>query len=129
MFRVRCLLHLFFLSQASQPPLSTNTIGELRFLAQAARDFPAGVTAQTAAIDDDLLFRRPHRQKLRQQFVEAEPSLPFFTGPSAIEHAIDYAWECTRYRAGEIRLLARNGEIISAMPFGESGTVPLPVVP
>ena len=51
--------------------------------------------------------------------VEAELSFPFFTGPSAIVHAIDYAWECTRHRAGEIRLLARNGEIISAMPFGE----------
>jgi len=51
--------------------------------------------------------------------VEAEPSLPFFTGPTAIEHAIDYAWESTKYRAVEIRLLARNGEIISAMPFGE----------
>ena len=55
--------------------------------------------------------------------VEAESSLPFFTGPSAIEHAIDYAWERTRHRAGEIRLLARNGEIISALSFGESGAV------
>jgi len=56
--------------------------------------------------------------------VEAESSLPFFTGPSAIEHAIDYAWECTRHCAGEIRLLARNGEIISAMSFRESGAAP-----
>ena len=61
--------------------------------------------------------------------VEAAANLPFFTGPSAIEPAIDYAWEGTRHRAGEIRLLARGGEIITAMPFGENGTSLLPVVP
>ena len=42
-------------------------------------------------------------------------NLSFFTGPSAIEHAIDYAWKYTRHRPGEIRLLARNGEIITAI--------------
>ena len=51
--------------------------------------------------------------------VEAAPSLPFFTGPSAIEHAIDYAWERTSYGPGEIRLLARNGEVITALAFEE----------
>jgi hypothetical protein len=49
--------------------------------------------------------------------VEAAASLPFFTGPSAVEHAIDYAWEGTGKRDGEIRLLARNGDIISAIAF------------
>ena len=56
-----------------------------------------------------------------------EVSLPFFTGPSAIEHAIDYALEGTRHHTGEIRLLARTGEIIAATPFGENCIVPLPV--
>ena len=56
-------------------------------------------------------------------------NLPFFTGPSAIEHAIDYARGGTRHRTGEIRLLGRNGEIITAMPIGESRIVPLSVAP
>ena len=46
-------------------------IRELRFFAQAAGNFPAGVTAQTAAINDDLFAGRPTRQKLRQQFIPA----------------------------------------------------------
>ena len=44
-------------------------VGELRFFAQAMGDFPAGVTAQATAIDDDFFARRPNRQKLRQQFI------------------------------------------------------------
>ena len=32
-------------------------------------DFPAGVAAQAAAIDDDFLAGRPNRQKLWQQFI------------------------------------------------------------
>ena len=43
---------------------------------------------------------------------------PFFTGPSAFEHAIAYARESTRARTGEIRVLARSGEVITAMPLG-----------
>ena len=50
--------------------------------------------------------------------VEAEPSLPSFTGLSA--PAIDYAWGGTRLRTCEIRLLGRKGEIITAMPIGEA---------
>src|SRR5215813_9083753 len=46
-------------------------IGELRFLAQAAGNLPAGVTAQAAAIDDDFFAGSPHGQKLRKQFVPA----------------------------------------------------------
>ena len=61
--------------------------------------------------------------------VEAAASLSFFPGPSAIEHAIDYARGGTRHRTGEIRLLGRNGEIITAMPIGESRIVPLSVAP
>ena len=52
--------------------------------------------------------------------VEAAASFPFFTGPCAVEHAIDYAWEGIAQRTGEIRLLARNGKIISAMAFEKS---------
>jgi hypothetical protein len=55
--------------------------------------------------------------------VEATATVPFFTGSSAIEHAIDYAREGTRHCTGEIRLLARNGEFVTAMPFGESRIV------
>ena len=44
-------------------------VGELRFLAQAMGNFPAGVTTQATAIDDDFFAGRPHRQKLRQQFI------------------------------------------------------------
>ena len=61
--------------------------------------------------------------------VEAAASLSFFTGPSAIEHAIDYARGGTRHRTGEIRLLGRNGEIITAMPIGKSRIVPLSLAP
>jgi hypothetical protein len=54
------------------------------------------------------------------QFRGAEAGhTPFFTGLSAVEHAIDYAWESIKDRFGEIRLLARNGEVIMAVPFGE----------
>ena len=59
--------------------------------------------------------------------VEGEARGPFFTGPAAIEHAIDDAREGTRHGAGDIRLLARNGEIIAAIPFGPSGVMPPPV--
>ena len=55
---------------------------------------------------------------------EATSTPPYFTGPSAIEHAIEYAWERSRQRSGEIRLLARNGEVITAMPFGPAQTDP-----
>ena len=44
-------------------------VGELRFLAEAVGNFPAGVATQAAAIDDDFFARRPNRQKLRQQFI------------------------------------------------------------
>ena len=52
---------------------------ELRFLAQAAGRFPAGVTTQAAAIDDDLFSRRPRRQNCgnnsfhRSSFNESAP--------------------------------------------------------
>jgi hypothetical protein len=51
--------------------------------------------------------------------VKAAASLSFFTGPSAIEHAIEYARGGTRHPS-EIRLLGRNGEIITALPIEES---------
>src|SRR6266481_2763918 len=44
-------------------------VGELRFLAEAVGNFPAGIAAQAAAVDDDFFARRPNRQKLRQQFI------------------------------------------------------------
>jgi hypothetical protein len=56
--------------------------------------------------------------------VEGAASLSFFTGPSAIEHAIDYAREGTRHRTGGIRLLGRNGEIITAMSHRTSPHFP-----
>src|SRR6266542_1911620 len=51
--------------------LKDEHVWQLRFLAQAAGNFATGVAAQTAAIDDNLFLWRPHRQKLRQQFIPA----------------------------------------------------------
>ncbi len=56
MFDVRCLM--FDL----RPPVSST-------LSEAMGNFPAGVTAQAAAIDNDFFAGRPNRQKLRQQFI------------------------------------------------------------
>ena len=42
---------------------------------------------------------------------------PFFTGPSAVEHAIDHACERAKLRNGEIRLFARSGKIITTISF------------
>ena len=44
-------------------------VRELRFLPQAAGDFPAGVTAEAAAIDNDFFAGYPHGQKWRKQFI------------------------------------------------------------
>lgn len=46
-------------------------------------------------------------------------SFPFFTGPRAVEHAIEHACENVAQRGAEIRLLARNGQILSAMGFAK----------
>ena len=62
---------------------------------------------------------QPFRSGWQVRGAGAATTPPFFTGPSAIEHAIDYAWERAQNRIGEIRLLARNGEIIMALPFGD----------
>ena len=61
----------------------------------------------------------PFRSGWRVRGAEADPALLFLAGPSAVEHAIEYAWSSTRHGTGEIRLLALNGEVIMAMPFGE----------
>jgi hypothetical protein len=45
---------------------------------------------------------------------------PFFTGLFAFEHAIAFAWEKAAFRVGEIRVLARTGEVITTMPFGKT---------
>src|SRR5438132_13040204 len=44
-------------------------VRKLRFLAQASGNFPAGITTQAAAINDDFFSRGPRRQKLWQQFI------------------------------------------------------------
>ncbi len=44
---------------------------------------------------------------------------PFFTGPRAVEHAIEHACENIAQRGAEIRLLARNGQILSSMGFAK----------
>lgn len=67
----------------------------------------------------DIIEIQPFRSGWHVRGAEAEPALPFFAGPAAVEHAIEYAWEHTKHRTGEIRLLARNGEVIMAMPFGK----------
>ena len=61
---------------------------------------------------------QPFRSGWHVRGAEAE-STPFFAGPAAVEHAIEYAWANTHRHTGEIRLLARNGEVIMAMPFGK----------
>ena len=66
---VRCWVHLFFLQPRFPAAFEHEHVGELRFFAQAAGNFPAGVTAQAAAIDDGFFAGRPNRQKLRQQFI------------------------------------------------------------
>ncbi|MBA3960677.1 MAG: hypothetical protein H0X40_02090 [Chthoniobacterales bacterium] len=60
---------------------------------------------------------------------DAASAPPYFTGPSAIEHAIEFAWERACQRTGEIRLLARSGEVITAMPFGPTQNSPAFVNP
>ena len=50
---------------------------------------------------------------------------PFFTGACAVEHAIDYALERAEQSQGsEVRLLARNGEVITTIVKG-AGSVKL----
>lgn len=43
------------------------------------------------------------------------PTEPFFTGPMAIEHAIDYAREKIESLLGEIRVRGRNGMTITTI--------------
>ena len=52
-------------------------------------------------------------------------SFPFFTGPRAVEHAIEYACESVAQRGAEIRLLARDGQIVSAMGFAKKVSTPI----
>ena len=68
-FNVQRLLHLLLLQPRFPAPFEHEHVGELRFLAQAAGNFPAGIATQAAAIDDDFFAWRPHRQELRQQFI------------------------------------------------------------
>jgi hypothetical protein len=61
---------------------------------------------------------QPFRFGWQVRGTTAGPTPPFFTGSSAFEHAIAYAQERTRAGVGEIRILARTGEVIMRMPFG-----------
>ncbi len=61
MFGVRCsMVASSVLFQPGFPTAFENEhIGKLRFLAEAMGNFPAGVAAQAAAIDDDFFAGRP----------------------------------------------------------------------
>jgi len=48
--------------------------------------------------------------------VQASASFPFFTGPSALERAIEYAWEGTARRAGEIRYCRGMVKLLAQRP-------------
>ena len=61
---------------------------------------------------------QPFRFGWQVRGATAAPTPPFFTGSSAFEHAIAYAQERARRGVGEIRILARTGEVIMKMPFG-----------
>jgi hypothetical protein len=47
--------------------------------------------------------------------VHGTPTEPFFTGPMAIEHAIDYAREKIASLLGEIRVCGQNGVTITTI--------------
>jgi hypothetical protein len=66
----------------------------------------------------EIIEIRPFRIGWQVRGAAAGPTPSFFTGSSAFEHAIAYAQERTRSGVGEIRILARTGEVIMKMPFG-----------
>src|SRR4051812_18022786 len=71
MFGVRCSAFASFLRLEPCFPatLEHEHVWQLRIVTQTSRYIAAGVAALAAAINDDLLFRRPLRKKLRQQFI------------------------------------------------------------
>ena len=73
--------------------------------------------AQIDAVTTQIIEIQPIHSGWQVRGAEAAASFPFFTGPRAVEHAIDYAWESIAQRGAEIRLLARDGQIVSAMAF------------
>ena len=46
---------------------------------------------------------------------------PYFTGPAALEHAIDYACERARFHTAHVRLIARNGTILKILVESRPG--------
>src|SRR5437899_1426524 len=74
---IRCWgLDVFFISFPLLQPcfpaaFEHEHVFQLRFLAQAARNFPAGVATLAAAIDDNLLLWGPRLEQARQQFIPA----------------------------------------------------------
>jgi len=73
--------------------------------------------AQIDAVTTQIIEIQPIHSGWQVRGAEAAVSFPFFTGPRAIEHAIDYAWESLAQPGAEIRLLARKGQVIGAMAF------------
>ena len=73
--------------------------------------------AQIDAVTTQIIEIQPIHSGWQVRGAEAAASFPFFTGPRAVEHAIDYAWESIAQRGAEIRLLAMDGQIVGAMAF------------
>ena len=69
------------------------------------------------AVTMQIIEIQPFHSGWQVRGIKAGVSSPFFTGPRAVEHAIEYACESVAQRAAEIRLLSRNGQILSAMGF------------
>ena len=77
----------------------------------------ASISVRNQPMTTQIIEIQPFHSGWQVRGAEVAVSFPFFTGPRAVEHAIDYACESIVQRGAEIRLLARDGQVISAMAF------------